>query len=157
MAYEIWFKMDGLDAGPADGARRGWSAVLSASQSVQNTGANHGQQFQFMNLMRVADRATPLLAKAAAEGRHFRDALIEFVSKDAVLRLRLQDVTIQNLSISGGPQAAEALPMESVSLEATKAEWVLVPDLGREVKAAWPPEGAARPAAPVEVGPNPSG
>ena len=151
MAYEIWFKMDGFELGAVDGARRGWAAVLSASQSVQNSAANHGQQFQFMNLMRIADRATPLLAKAAAEGRHFREALIEFVSKDAVLRLRLQDVTIQNFSISGGPQAAEALPMESVSLEATKAEWVLAPDQGREVRASWPPEGAARPAAPVEV------
>jgi type VI protein secretion system component Hcp len=142
-------KVDGIEAGATEGVRRGWAPVLSASQSVQNGGAN--QPFQYLNLMRVADRSTPVLAKAAAEGRHVREAMVEFVSKDAVFRLRLLDVKVQNLSISGGPQAPEAMPMESLAFEAQRAEWVLTPDKGREVKTSWPPEGAAKPAAPVEA------
>jgi type VI protein secretion system component Hcp len=150
VAYEIWVKIDGVEAGLTEGVRRGWSPVLSASQSVQNV-RGAGEQFQFMNVMRQADRSTPILAKLAAEARHLREATIEFVSKDAVLRVRLQDVTIQNFSLSGGPQAMESMPMENLALEARKVEWALVPESGREVKASWPPEGAARPAAPVEV------
>lgn len=141
MAYELWFKLDGMDAGTLDGPRRGWSGVLSFSQSVQAAHGN-GQPFQFMNLMRLSDRSTPHFARAAAEGRHFRDALIEIESREGLMRLRLQDVVIQNLSISGGPQAQEAMPMENLALEATKAEWILVPAAGREVKTSWPPEGA---------------
>ena len=149
MGYEIWVKIDGIESGATEGVRRGWAPVLSASQSVQNGGGN--QSFQYLNLMRLVDRSTPILAKAAAEGRHVREAVVEFVSKDAIFRLRLQDVKVQNLSISGGPQAPENMPMESLAFEAQRAEWVLAPDGGREVKTSWPPEGAPRPAAPVEA------
>lgn len=145
MAYEIWFKLDGIEAGLADGPRRGWSPLLSVSQSVQS-GRHPGQPFQFTNLMRIADRSTPLFLKAAAEARHFREALVEFATPEgARLRLRLQDVTLQNVSLSGGPQAQEPLPMEALTLEATRAEWSFVPPEGREVKTSWPPSGVPAP------------
>jgi type VI protein secretion system component Hcp len=145
VAYEIWFKLDGIEAGLAEGARRGWSPLLSISQSVQS-GRHQGQPFQFTNLMRVADRSTPQFLRAAAEARHFREALVEFVAPDGGrMRLRLQDVTLQNVSLNGGPQAQEPMPMEAVTLEASRAEWSFVPAEGREVKASWPPAGAPAP------------
>lgn len=151
MAYETWFKIEGIDGAVLDGARRGWSAVPSFSQSVQTAHAN-GQPFQFSNLMRKMDRSSPLFARAAAEGRHFREALIELVSEAGAMRIRLQDVTIQNYSFNGGASDPEGMPLESIGLEAQKAEWSFTPAGGREVKSSWPPEGAARkPAEPAAV------
>ena len=151
MAYETWFKIEGIDGAVLDGARRGWSAVTSFSQSVQ-AGHGNGQPFQFSNLSRKMDRSSPLFARAAAEGRHFREALIELVSAEGTMRIRLQDVTLQSYSFNSGSSDTESMPMENVGLEAQKAEWAFTPAGGREVKASWPPEGAARkPAEPAAV------
>ena len=151
MGYETWFKIEGIDGAVLDGARRGWSSVSSFSQSVQ-AGHGNGQPFQFSNVMRKMDRSSPLFARAAAEGRHFREALIELVSEAGTMRIRLQDVTLQNYSFNAGTSDPEALPMEGISLEAQKAEWTFTPAGGREVKTSWPPEGAARkPAEPAAV------
>ena len=151
MGYEVWFKLDGVDGSVTEGARRGWSPTAGFSQSVQAHHGN-GQPVQYLNVMRRMDRSTPILAKAAAEGRHFREAIFEVASEAGLLRVRLTDVTLQNYNYNASTGEQEAMPMESMAFEAGKAEWSFTPAGGREVKTSWPPEGAAKkPAEPAVV------
>ena len=74
------------------------------------------------------DLASPLLALAAADGRHFQTAILEFQkpvgSQQLVyLRVILSDVTVKAYAAADNNITA-ALPVESVKLGFAKIEWL---------------------------------
>jgi type VI secretion system Hcp family effector len=80
---------------------------------------------------RLADRATPQLARATAEGRHFKEAILELClpegAKAKFMEIRLANVRITSYGISGAPQNDARTPYENMMLQFEKIEWLYFP------------------------------
>ncbi|HYE98492.1 MAG TPA: type VI secretion system tube protein Hcp, partial [Planctomycetota bacterium] len=87
-------------------------------------------------------RATPLLARAAAQGRRFPEALVEICDGGDVvqLRLRLTDVLIRSWALSSVRESPEPAPYENCSLTAAAVEWIWLPASALPVRASYQPQ-----------------
>jgi type VI secretion system secreted protein Hcp len=133
MSYVAYLKLEGIAGDCADPARRGWMAIDSFSHSLvgpQEQGARtHLSDLAFNKLV---DRATPLLARATAEGRHFKEAILELCmnegSKSKFMEMRLTNVRVSNYAVSGSPQSDARTPYENFMLSFEKVEWLYFPN-----------------------------
>jgi len=151
MSYVAYLKLEGIAGDCADPARRGWMAIDSFSQNLvgpqERGGRTHLSDVAFNKL---ADRSTPLLARATAEARHFKEAVLELCtnegSKPKFMEIRFENVRISNYAISGSPQSDTRTPYENFMLSFEKVEWLYFPnafasDGDKEAgvcKTAWP-------------------
>ena len=140
MKYLAYLKLEGISGDCDDAAHKDWMPIDSFSQSLvgpqERGGGTHLSDVAFN---RMSDRATPLLARATAEGRHFKEAVLELCltegSKPKYLELRLSNVRITNYSLSGSPQSDVRTPYENLMLSFEKIEWLYYPNAfvaGRE-------------------------
>jgi type VI secretion system secreted protein Hcp len=141
MAYNVYLKLAGVTGDCADERRKGWIEIDSFSQSLHRAGPEPEAPSQHdLNIARMADASTPVLARACAEGRHFPEAVIEFCrregGREVFLELRLTDVQIQSYSLSGGPAGDVRAPYENLFVRVGKVEWVSRTE-GGAVSATW--------------------
>jgi type VI secretion system secreted protein Hcp len=104
---------------------------------------------------KLVDRSTPLLAAATAEGRHFKEAILELCtnegSKPKFLEIRLTNVRVSSYGFSGAPQSDARTPYENLMLNFEKIEWLYYPNAfvpGHEkepavCKTTWAPDSKA--------------
>jgi len=142
MAYTLHLKIEGIDADGGDAGHRGWMAIEGFGHNLCGaTGRSAAPMVSDFSFTRVADRATPLLALAAAEGRYFKGAVLEMVEADGTkakfMEIRLTRVRITNYSISGSPGTDLKAPYESLTIGFEKIEWVYVTGPGQECRADW--------------------
>lgn len=152
MGYNTYLKLDGLAGDCAEEAHRGWMTLDSFTHSVCGQQPGGGQvSLSDLSVSKLCDRSTPLLARAAAEGRRFKEARIQLCRTDAdkavFMELRLSQVRVTMHSISGGPQGDLKTPFESLSLGFDKIEWFYYPGAFEpkaepEVKAGWSSQAA---------------
>ncbi|MBI3857450.1 MAG: type VI secretion system tube protein Hcp [Planctomycetes bacterium] len=157
MSYTAYLKLEGIDGDCGDPARAGWMLIDSFNQNVNGPQERGGRTTMTdVSVTKLADRATPQLARATAEGRRFREALIELCvqdgSKAKFMEIRLTNVHVTNYGLSGAPQSDARTPFENLMLAFEKIEWVYLPGAfapGREdaevCRAGWSPN--AKPAA----------
>lgn len=128
MGYSTYLKIDGVDGECTDEGQQGWMIIDSFSHTVTGPQPRGGASLTELQICRFADRATPLLALAAAEGRPYRSAVIRMTrtdgARDRMMELKLSNVTLTMHSMSGGPQGDLKAPYENMSLRFDKIEWV---------------------------------
>jgi type VI secretion system Hcp family effector len=99
-----------------------------------------------LQICRFADRSTPLLALATAEGRRYRSALVRMVrmegARERLMELKLSNVTLTMHSLAGGPAGDIKAPYENVSVHFDKIEWVYYPTPSAPVRTGWSAEAA---------------
>src|SRR5438132_7583548 len=125
MSYIAYFKLEGIAGECADAAHRDWMILDSFSQSIagaqERGGRTHLSDFAVNKLV---DRSTPLLARATAEGRHFKEAVLELCtnegSKPKFLEVRFTNVRLTSHGFSGAPQSDARTPYENLSLQFEK-------------------------------------
>jgi type VI secretion system secreted protein Hcp len=144
MSYLAWLKLDGIAGECADAGHKGWMAIDSFNQNVCGPQERGGRTTMTdFAIARLADRATPQLARAAADGRPIEKAVLELCVPDGAkakfMEFRLTNVRITSYGISGAPQNDARTPYENMMLQFDKVEWLYFPN-------AFAPEPAAEPA-----------
>jgi type VI secretion system secreted protein Hcp len=148
MGYATYLKLDGLVGDCAEEAHRGWVFVDSFNHTLSHDGRGGQVHLGEMSIAKCVDRATPLLARAAAEGRLFRQACLEFCQTEGArskfMEIRLEGVRVTMHSLSGGSPGDTRTPFENASLGFEKIEWSYYPSAFEpkagtavEVRAGW--------------------
>lgn len=133
MSYLAYLKLEGIAGECADPGHRDWMAIDSFNQNVCGPQDRGGRtSMTDVAVARLADRATPHLARAAADGRHFKEAVLELCipngAKTKFMEIRLANVRITNYGISGQPQSDARTPYENMMLQFDKIEWIYYPN-----------------------------
>ena len=122
-ATDMFLFIQGVPGEATQVPHANWIEVDSASWS-------HATKAPFDPLVftKVFDLASPLLALAAADGRHFQTAILEFQKpvgsqQQVYLRVILSDVTVKAYAAAGHNNSAGP-PVESVKLGFAKIEWL---------------------------------
>lgn len=148
MSYAAYLHLDGILGDCAEEAHRGWLTVDSFSHSVSSPQQGRETFLGDLSIARIVDRATPLLARATAEGRLFREVRLELCRTDGsrarFMELRLSNARLTMHALSGSPQADVRTPYESLNVACEKIEWLYypaafepAPEAASEVRAGW--------------------
>ncbi|MDJ0656463.1 MAG: type VI secretion system tube protein Hcp [Xanthomonadales bacterium] len=127
MAVDYFMKIEGVDGESKDADYKNWIDVLSWSWGVSNPssgmrggGAGGGRaDFQSINCIKEIDKASPVLLKNSASGKHFSEAKLIARkaggdSKVEYLKIKLKKVFVSDYSTGGS--ADGPIPTESVGL-----------------------------------------
>jgi type VI secretion system secreted protein Hcp len=131
----IFLKIDGVDGDVTDEQFEGWFDVLSFNFGCEHSsppgvgggGRRAGRtQLSPLTVMKIADKATPTLFQACANGRHFRGAVLVALKDDSgrsdqFLKVTMTDILISSYSASGNA-GGDPVPVESMSLNFLKIE-----------------------------------
>jgi len=153
MSYIAYLKLEGIAGECADAAHKDWMVLDSFSQSLAGPTERGGRtNLSDFAINKLVDRATPLLARATADGRHFKEAILELCtnegSKPKFMEIRFANVRLSSYGFSGAPQSDARSPYENFTLQFEKIEWLYYPNAfvpGREkeptvCQTAWAPE-----------------
>jgi type VI secretion system secreted protein Hcp len=133
VSYIAYLKLEGIAGDCADAGHRDWIVLDSFSHSLCGPQERGGRtNLSDVAISRLADRATPLLARSTAEGRHFKEAILELCTTDGTkpkfMELRFTNVRLTSYSLSGAPQSDAPTPYENLTLQFEKIEWLYFPD-----------------------------
>lgn len=133
MGYLAYLKLEGIAGECADAGHRDWMAIDSFNQNVCGPQDRGGRtSMTDFAVARLSDRATPHLARAAAEGRHFKESVLELCIPDGAktkfMEIRLTNVRITSYGISGAPQNDARTPYENMMLQFDRIEWIYFPN-----------------------------
>jgi type VI secretion system secreted protein Hcp len=151
MAIDTHIKFDGVEGESSHKDHKGEIEVLSWSWNVSNAssgsqaggsgkGKAHPGDFTFMH---IYDKASPVLAKNCASGKHFPTVVLTArkagEGQKDFLKITMKEVFVTSLAPSGG---SEGDIVESVSASYKDIEFAYKPQddkggLGGEVKFGW--------------------
>lgn len=140
MAFDAYFKLDGVEGQAEDHKHEKWIQLLSYSHSIanettglQSAGGSHmGGRVQHMDIVlaKQIDGTSPVLMLDCCQGKSHPTATIELVrsgasGSDAVPyeKIELTDVVIKSVSPSGADGAS--FPTETVSLSYATIKWTV--------------------------------
>jgi type VI secretion system secreted protein Hcp len=124
MAFDAFLKIDGIEGESSDSKHKGEIEVLSFSWNVSHPAQGGRAKLTAFQIVKVLDKASPLLFEACCTGDHISEAL--FTARKAggekfeFLKIKMSDVIITSVSPAGS--SGGDLPMESVSLNFSKIE-----------------------------------
>jgi type VI secretion system secreted protein Hcp len=133
MSYQAYLRLEGIAGQCPDPAHRDWMTIDSFNQNVCGPQERGGRtSMSDFAIARLADRATPQLARAAADGRHFKEAVLELCAWDGAnakfMEIRMTNVRISSYGLSGSPQNDARTPYENMMLAFDKIEWIYFPN-----------------------------
>lgn len=133
MSYLAYLKLEGIAGDCTETGHQDWMVIESFNQNVSGPQDRGGRtSMTDIAITKLADRATPLLARATADGRHFKEAILELCIPDGAktkfMEIRLSKVRITNYGISGAPQSDTRTPYENLMLGFDKIEWLYFPN-----------------------------
>jgi type VI secretion system Hcp family effector len=133
VSYLAYLKLEGIAGECADAGHKGWLTIDSFNQNVCGPQEGGGRTTMTdVAVVKFADRSSPQLARATAEGRHFKEAILELCLPDGAkpkfMEIRLGNVRITSYGISGAPQNDAQTPYENMMLQFEKVEWLYFPN-----------------------------
>jgi type VI secretion system secreted protein Hcp len=138
MAFDAFLKIDVIPGESTDDKHKDWIEVLSfnhgvsqpASGSASTAGGrsaercNH-QDFRFVHAL---DKATPKLALYCCNGTHIKEIKMELCraagDKQKYMEYKLSEVIVSGARPGGSAQGGETLPLEEISFNYGKIEWI---------------------------------
>ncbi len=138
MAFNAFLKIDGIDGESTDAKHTNWIEVLSystglsqtASGSASTTGGATSQRANFQNfsIVKALDKASPNISLACAVGTHIKSVILELCraggDKGKYMEYRLSNCIVSSVRPGGSSGGAETLPIEEVSFNYGKIEWI---------------------------------
>ena len=151
-AYDCFLKVDGVPGESTDGKHQEWIELLSYSHGILQPGAGATSggvrrsaercDHADFSVVKTLDKASPKLALFCCNGQHIPQVVVELCrvhDKQKYMEYRLSDVIVTSVSLGGSAQGGEARPLEEVSFNYGKIEWIYM-DLdgkGNDVMAHW--------------------
>lgn len=154
-AIEAFLMMDGVRGDAVDARHQGEMEVLSFSHGIVHAtpspgGAGGGGAskpvLSELTITRRLDRATPVLHQRAAQGAHFRNAVLTLRNSGPAgtvfYQVKLTDVRIVSVGTAGVAGDDGGPPVETLALGFGRIEWVYTPQdrngsTGAPVEGSW--------------------
>lgn len=142
MATDFFLKIDGIPGESTDEKHKGeleieswsWGATNEGSMGRGGGGGSGKADFSDIVITKYADKATPKLLKAVAEGQHIKSMLLTCrKASGAGGQVEYLKVTLEDVMISGYTSSASSgmpIPSESVTLNYAKIKYEYAPQKG---------------------------
>ncbi len=127
MAFDAFLKIGDIEGESSDRAHKGWIEVQTFAWGVRQaavsgqTGPASGKpQVQNLHCTMPVSRATPQLALACANGKHFPKAELSLQratpDRAVFLAIAMEDVLVSSYQIAGTASDSECAPLDSIAL-----------------------------------------
>jgi len=157
MAFDCFLNIDGIPGESTDEKHQDWIELLSyshglsqtSSGSVSSGGARTAERcdHQDFSVVKTLDKASPKLALFCCNGKHIDKITVELCratgDKQLYMIYEMLNVIVSSVRPGGSSQGGEALPLEEVSFNYGKIEWIYTEtahDTGKpkgDIKANW--------------------
>ncbi|MHC5061567.1 MAG: Hcp family type VI secretion system effector [Planctomycetota bacterium] len=138
MAFDCFLKIDTIKGECTDDKHKEWIEILSyshglsqpSSGSVSSGGARSAERcdHQDFSIVKTLDKASPKLTLACCNGEHIATIKMALCraakDKGKYMEYILSDVIVSSVRPGGSAQGGEALPLEEVTFNYGKIEWV---------------------------------
>lgn len=139
MAADNFLQIDGIKGESTDEKHKEWIEILSynfgvsqmasaASPSATSASAGHRADFQDLSIVKMMDKASPMLVKACAKGDPIKEVKLELCratgNKSVYMEYKLTKVIVSSVSVGGGGGSE---PTESVTFNFGKIELTYTP------------------------------
>ncbi len=138
MAFDCFLKIDGVPGESTDDKHTEWIELLSyshgvsqmSSGSVSSGGGRSAERcdHQDFSVVKTLDKASPKLNLYCCNGTHIKLINIELCratgDKQKYMEYILTDSIVSSVRPGGSSQGGEALPLEEVTFNYGKIEWV---------------------------------
>jgi len=137
-AFDAFLKIDGITGESTDLAHENWIEVLSMSagmarSSVPGTDAT---DFQELSILKVYDKASPILYRSCAAGDPIVSATLEVRESTGThqvfLRWVFEDLLVSSIRPGGIGKGEEERPLEEVTFSYQRIRWEYLPPGGGE-------------------------
>jgi type VI secretion system secreted protein Hcp len=131
-------KIDGLPGECTDDKHKDWFELLSYSHGLSQPGSGSASSggarsaercdHQDFSVVKTLDKASPKLALFCCNGTHIQNIKIELCratgDKQKYMEYVLNDVIVAGVRPGGAAKGGETLPLEEVSFNYGKIEWI---------------------------------
>jgi type VI secretion system secreted protein Hcp len=138
MAFDSFLKIDVVPGESTDDKHKDWIEILSyshdvaqlASGSSSSGGGRSSQRCDHKDFIitKTLDKASPKLALFCCNGQHIKEIKLELCratgDKVKYMEYKLSDAIVSGVRPGGSAQGSETLPLEEVSFNYGKIEWV---------------------------------
>ncbi len=138
MAFDCFLKIEGVPGESTDDKHKDWIELLSYSHglsqptsgAVSSGGARSSERcdHQDFSVVKTLDKASPKLNLFCCNGTHIKKINVELCratgEKQKYMEYILTDSIVSSVRPGGSAQGGEALPLEEVSFNYGKIEWV---------------------------------
>ena len=140
MAFDCFLKVDQVDGESTDDKHKQWIEILSYSHGVSQPSSGSASSgggrsaercdHQDFSVVKTLDKTSPKLNLFCCNGTHIRTVKLELCraseSKEKYMEYLMSDVIVSSVRPGGTSQGGEALPLEEVSFNYGKIEWIYV-------------------------------
>ena len=157
MAFDCFLEIDGIPGESTDEKHKDWIELLSynhglsqpSSGSVSSGGARTAERCDHadFSIVKTLDKASPKLALFCCNGKHIDKITVEQCratgDKQLYMLYEMLNVIVSSVRPGGSAQGGEALPLEEVTFNYGKIEWIYTEtahDTGKpkgDIKANW--------------------
>jgi type VI secretion system secreted protein Hcp len=138
MAFDCFLKIEGIPGECTDEKHKDWIEVLSYSHglsqpgsgSVSSGGARSAERcdHQDFSVVKTLDKTSPTLNIYCCNGKHIGKIQVQLCratgEKQQYMEYILADSIVSSVRPGGSSQGGEALPLEEVSFNYGKIEWI---------------------------------
>ncbi|NQT85755.1 type VI secretion system tube protein Hcp [bacterium] len=138
MAFDCFLKIDGVPGECTDDKHKDWIEVLSFSHGVSQPASGSSSSgggrsaercdHQDLSIVTTLGKASPKLALFCCNGTHIASVKMELCratgDKQKYMGFDLSDVIVASYRPGGAAEGGEALPLEEVSFNYGKIEWI---------------------------------
>jgi type VI secretion system secreted protein Hcp len=138
MAFDCFLKIQTIPGECTDDKHAQWIEVLSFSHGVSQTSSGSSSSgggrsaercdHQDFSVVKTLDKCSPKLALSCCDGTHIDMVKVELCratgDKQKYMEFLMNDVIVASVRPGGSAQGGEALPLEEVSFNYGKIEWI---------------------------------
>lgn len=138
MAFDCFLKIDGVPGESTDDKHKDWIELLSfshgvsqpSSGAVSSGGARSAERCDHadFSIVKTLDKASPKLSLFCCNGTHVKTIKMDLCratgDKQRYMEYVLSDVIVSSVRPGGSSQGGEALPLEEVTFNYGKIEWI---------------------------------
>jgi type VI secretion system secreted protein Hcp len=138
MAFDCFIKIDGVPGESSDDKHKDWIEILSYSHGLSQPGSGSASSgggrsaercdHQDFSIVKTLDKASPKLALFCCRGDHIKEIKMDLCratgDKQKYMEIKLSNVIVSSWRPGGSAQGGESLPLEEVSFNYGKIEWI---------------------------------
>ena len=138
MAFDAFLKIDGVPGESTASKHKDWIEILSYSTGVSQLGSGSASSggarsaeranLQDFSIVKTLDKASPKLNLFCCNGTHIKEVVVTLHratgDKQKYMEYKMSDVIVSSVRPGGSAKGGEALPLEEVSFNYGKIEWI---------------------------------
>jgi type VI secretion system secreted protein Hcp len=156
LAHDCFLKIEGVPGESVDDKHKDWIDILSYSHKVKPMVMGESF-FDVFTVVKTLDKASPKLALFCCNGQHIKEVQLDLCDPNRssynIMQYKLSDVLVSGVQIRESPFVGiresptkasfirespyECLPLEEVSFNFAKIEWIYTTVDGNTVRTDW--------------------